>query len=434
MKWLHWNYLRQGILALIQSVMVTILLVPWLQLASSYWDFARVASLLWSISMCFFAILSVSKSKGRGKDGILFLVFSLVLSIGFALFLRLSLFVFAPLTLLLLGIAIRFSNYPKRASFTLDWGLGSLALIITASLESFLSFKVSLSAMLLFFALGIVAIILWNLKALEQEGLQPNYGDLRLSITLFVVVVAVLALSLSLVLSPQFLHRTLNGIQKAYEVVIDALMVLIVKPFAWLLSPLFEWATQLETHEMEMEVPHMNHPTGEEQAVLGEGLSAEAIKTSSFGFWVFLLIVGLFILWVLFRKLLHREEEKEGSFQTDTRESVFSGADLLADLKGTLSNLVKPLNRLRRPKWYKGDDPLLLIRSFYARFALRAIKKVTYLQSDTPLDYGEKFIENQVEDKQAVDQLIKLYNEARYGEQGDEEAVKLAKKAFEDLS
>ena len=90
---------------------------------------------------------------------------------------------FIPLTLVLLLMGIRFTYYPKRARFAFDWTLGSMLLIISASLAEDLAVEVSALSVLLYFVLGIASLILWNAAAEE------SYRGLGRSIAMFVLIV-----------------------------------------------------------------------------------------------------------------------------------------------------------------------------------------------------------------------------------------------------
>ncbi|NMA61795.1 MAG: DUF4129 domain-containing protein [Firmicutes bacterium] len=433
MKFPVWNYFRASFLVFIQGILVTILLYPWLQLAESSWDFLLFAQTFWVFCTTLTSIWVAKKVAGRGKKGLPILLLGLVVPLGLAFLWSLPLVLCLPLTIALLYLGSRFTYYPRRRRFALDWAWGSLFLVVTAIFESTLGYELGLFPMLLFFALGMLALIFWNATALEGEGLAPDYGGLGRTVTLFVLVVGGLALLLGALLSPDFLQNILGVLGKIYGVFIDGVVFLIVRPFAWLMSPLFRWADQVEKQEVPMEFSRMERFPMERPEIEG-GLNPATVQTLGWGGWLFFILVLLLVVWLVLRKLLNRPRESSGGLVRESRESVYSRGEVLEDLKGALQTLVRPLTRLRQPKWYRGADPLLVIRTYYARFAVRASKEVPFEEGTTPLEYACKLPQQQDEvNQEALQTLTSYYNEARYGERGDEQAVKGTEQAFRQL-
>ena len=422
-----------GLLGFVQGMLFTILLLPWLQLAVFHWDFSLRQGALWVLLMSLLAFFLVKRGSGQGKNGFPLILGALLIPPFVAWFLGFPLPIFIPLTCLLFFGAVRFNNYPKRASFATDWGLGSLALVICSSMEGIFGFEIGLGSMLSFFSLGIVGVIFWNATEFEERGLLPDYGGLGRSVTLFVLGVAALSLILGFLLSPSFLGMVLSYIQRIYLGLVEALMFFVIRPLAWLLNPLFEWASQVEKQEVRMELPEMGRERIEMDS-LESPLSQTAVQTATWVSWGILVALIVLVTWLVVRKVLRRKNQEQARLKGDVRESIFDASEVMRDLQGILYAFGKPWSKLRQRRLYKGEDPLLTIRTLYIRFVLKANKRVTYEKGSTPLEYAKKCeVEREDLDSEAVRILTSFYIRARYGEQADQESKNAAKKAFSQI-
>ncbi len=434
MKWLNWSYLRFGLLALTQSALITILLHPWLQLAAPYWQFPLAIGTLWILVTTLLSIAIVKKAMGKGKQGLPFVIGGILAPIAVAIILGLHILFFIPLTLFLFYVGVRFCDYPKRTRFTFDWALGSMILIISSAFDGLLGYEVTLASVLLFFALGIGSMIMWNATVLEEDGLQPDYQGLGRSIGTFIIVVGMVSLALGMLLSPSFLQGFVGVIYRIYLIVADGVVLFVVRPFVWLLGPLFRLVENLELQERHIELPANERVEDEQLQRMDSDLSPEAMEAITWIGWAIFIAIFLMVLWLIVRCLLRRPHGEGSDLMKETRESVFSGAELLRDLKTAFKGMLQPLAGLRQLKWYKGDDPLLIIRTIYIRFVLKARKRVPIFTSDTPNDYARSLKDEEEEvNREALHTLTTLYNDARYGEVGDHDAVSSAEKAFRGI-
>ena len=380
------------------------------------------------------SIVAVKNATSRSKEGLLGVALGMFIPIIFASLLRLPLILFIPLMLACFLVAVRFNDYPQRARFAVDWALGSMLLIVTSSLEATLALQVTVPSVLLFFALGIASMILWNAIALESAGLQPDYGGLGRSILLFILGVGGISLVLGMLLSPSFLHSFVDLAQRVYLVIADGVMLLIVRPFVWLLTPLFRWVENLELQEGRLELPGSGMVEDETLQRSGSPLSSEAMEAVTWISWAIFISIIALVVWMIIRRLLRRPMEEKGRLVQETRESVFSRSEVLGDLRNALKGLFKPLAKLGQAKWYKGDDPVLRIRTLYAQFAVKARKRVPMPADMTPNEFAQILMEAGEElDEEALSTLTKLYNDARYGEAGDQGAVTRAERALRDV-
>jgi len=432
MKWNTWNYFRTGLLALIQAVLITILFFPWLQLAVA--DNKVFLGSLWTLAAALACIFGAKQAASRGREGLPGAALGILIPVGLGFLLGLPYFLFIPLTLILFLLGMRFAYYPKRARFAFDWAIGSILLIISASLAESLAMEVTASAVLFYFALGVAAMILWNAAALEASGLQTDYRGVSRSIAVFVLFVGGISLVLGLSLSPSFFEQFVTLCRRIYFLFADLMLLLFVRPLAWLLSPLFRWADNLELQEVQLELPGGETLAEEQLQRVESTLSPEALEAAAWIGWIVLIVILGAVLGVILRRLLRRPAQEEASLIRETRESVFSGGEFLGDLKAALTGLFAPLKKFGQFRLYTGDDPVLMVRSIYARFVFKAGRRVTRTAGNTPREYARSVAEQGPDlDQAAVTILTDLYNTARYGETGDGEAVNGAKKAFEDI-
>ena len=432
MKLPRWNYLRDYFLILLQGVLLAVFAYPWLQLAAAYWGFKLSNVLLWVFVTAVVSMAVVEHSTGRGRRGLVYLAVCLFLMLILALLGGLPLVLVIPLVLMLLYAGARFTGYAADKSFTFDWGWSTLLLLIALLLKERLEYNLGFPLVFLYVVLGITAIILWNAKTLEDRGLSPGYGGLSRFIPLFVLGATVVSGLLGLALSPSLLRQGINFLRLVYHGLVEVLFFLFVKPFAWLMSPLFRWAERQE----------FSRPMSPLEEFASERLQGETVAppseraaqvAASVG-WVVLVIILLLVTWLVLRRILRQTRPSTKGGMVEERQSVFSGEEVLRDLKRGLRNLVRPLAKLGRTRWYRGDDPILVIRAFYARFITGANKKVAYRPGFTPEEYGREYAARRDEvDQQALQSLTRIYNEARYGAQGDAQAVRTAEQAFSKL-
>ena len=432
MSWKHWSSFRNVLLILIHAVLLTIFAHPWLQLAGQQWGFQLGRGSLWFLAAAAGSMVAVAKSVGRGKQGILPVGLISLLLFAFALFWQLPWFMVVPALLLLLLLGVRFADYSGSKSFAADWGWSSFVLLLVQLFGERFTYQLGFPLVFIYFVLGFLAIILWNGIAMEKRGLVVSYRGLSRFIPLFVLGVACLSAALGLLLSPEFLEQVITILGKVYDGVLEVLTFLFVRPFAWLMSPLFRWA---ERQELTLEQTPIEEYASERP--LGEPTpdpSPEVVQAAAAGAWVVFVIILLIVAYFAVRRILRRRHSARESQVTESRESVFSGEEGLGELRRTFQNLVKPLTRLARTRWYQGDDPILLIRTYYARFINRAQRKVPYPPGATPGEYGgEVLYHTEQVDKGALKSLTELYNRARYGEIGDAKDAEDAEEAFSRL-
>lgn len=434
MKLNNWNSIRISCLALGHSLLCATLVRPWLQLAANKWHFTLSVALLWTITTLLICIAVVKRTSSQGEKDVPVLALGLLVPISFAFAFQLPLVLFTPLLLAFFAVAIRFNDYPKRARFAVDWALGSMLLIITSSLESTLALEVGIPSVLLFFSIGVASMILWNAAALEAGGLKPDYGGLGRSVLIFIFVVGAVSSALVMLLSPMFLQHVVDLAQRIYLVIVDGVILFVVRPFVWLLTPLFRWVENLELQDISLELP--GNEMVEENVLHrpDSTLSPGAMDAITWVSWAVLVIVMAVILWIVIRRLAKRSRQDGGTLVHETRESVFSGSEVLDDLKAALRGLLRPLMQLAQPNWYRGDDPVLRIRSLYARFVVKARRKVPSRPDLTPMEYADNLVAAPEElDAMALFNLTELYNGARYGEVGDLEAVTRTEKALREV-
>ncbi len=266
---------------------------------------------------------------------------------------------------------------------------------------------------------------------MERRGLRPNYRGLGRFIPLFILAVLLLAGALSLLLSPGVLQRGVAFVRSCYHGFAELLVLLIVKPFAWLMSPLFRWAEKMEGRELELTLPETESEPTEFFEIDESVLSQQALQGITWLSWALGFVVLCGGLWLIFRWARKKKRPQELAFGRETRESVYSRREVWEDLKRAFQKIIKPWRARPQAHRYRGGDPLKLIRAAYARFALQMGKKTAFPGENTPLEYYEELAAEKRElDLKAVAELTFLYNEARYGEKGDEESVNAAETAL----
>lgn len=432
MKWKHWNYFRMGTLIFLQALSVTILLAPWLQWSAHWFDFLPSQSYLWVIMSTTAANLFVKFAEGQGTRGYWGLGSAAVVNLGLMAVFDLPLALFGPLLLILILLAVRFSFYPQRVQFKHDWAWATLFLIGTTLLQPKLGLHVGLGHVLLFFGSGVVMLILWNTHKAAAQGLETSFGSLSRMACVFLMVTVVLSGLLAAILSPEVLKTMVGWLKTLYLGVVEVFVSVIVTPLAWLLSPLFRWAENAESQPVEIQVPEIERIPFE--PLTGQDLPAETVTTLASMGWVIFTAVLVICVLLVFRTVLRKRKSQVPFKSVEVRESVFSKEELLTDLKNVIRGVTKPFRVQRRVRLYTGDDPVLKVRSIYARFVLGMKKTIPYEAGCTPLEYQDTVTQEVQElNCQALDDLTALYNQARYGETANQDDVRLAQKAVQDM-
>lgn len=428
MNWLRWSYLRLVFLGFLQSALVALLVYPWLQLAAGFWNFRAPTGFLWTFFTFFLGILAARKSQGLALRGLGYLLAGVLLALALALWGKLPWVLSIPLTLVLFLLGARFLDYPSRRSFTADWGWGSLLLVLSCLFQPLFGYRLEPLQVVLFFALSVFALIFWNSIRLERAGLLPDYRGLGRFTPLFILSAVALAVVLGAVLSPELLQKALDALRLTYYAFVDFLVFLLVRPLAWLAGPLFRWAEGVEVKPFSPEIPEMGEESSR-QIQKEATLNPQAAHLLARGSWLLGVALLLILIWAAVRWVRRRKESQEEPSSQETRESVFSGAEILLDLKKALQTVIRPWSR--RPRFYRGDDPRRQIRAVYARFAVKMGKKAVYAGSATPLEYARDLAaQGQGINHEALQTLTLLYNAARYGEKGDRKAIWQAEEAL----
>ena len=424
MKLLHWSCLRTGLLAFSQAVMTAVLCLPWLQLALP--GDRLPLGVFWVVSAALMGIATARKTVFRGREGLPAACLGIAVLLVLVFVLGLNPLFFIPLTLVLLLMGIRFTYYPKRARFAFDWTLGSMLLIISASLAEDLAVGITLSVLLY-----CPRDCLFDPVECSSRGKLPGAGAAPLRCLLLIVGGISLAWA-------WFSHRPFQGFMALcryiYSLFADLVMLLFVRPLAWILSPLFRWVENLELQEVQLDLPGDESLAQEQLYREDIALSPGAAEAAAWIGWAVFVGVLFLVLWRVLRRLLRRSAPEQGSAVRESRESVFSGSEVLGDLKGVLSGLLSPIRRLGQFKRYRGNDPVLVIRSLYSRFSMKAGRRASKPQGSTPREYAQFLADQSLDlDLEAVEILTDLYNAARYGELADGEDANCAERAFKDI-
>src|SRR5690554_6792327 len=216
---------------------------------------------------------------------VLIIVGSCIAVLGGGVYAGLPIYTAVPLVLVLLGLAGRFGQYVNVIQFPHDFALGLILLIGSALWGS-----VSLGSAILFFVLGLVLAASFSAEKLENSGEKVDRRALSRILPVFIVVTILVALVVGAVLSPEVLQFGLAVIRFIYNLLIELLVILIIRPFAWLMSPFFEWAANLEA-KFEWEPP-----TGMERDLFDELPSRPddpgAVDPNSPIIWVVMIALG----------------------------------------------------------------------------------------------------------------------------------------------
>lgn len=356
---------------------------------------------------------------------ILIIVGSCIAVLGGGVYAGLPIYTAVPLVLVLLGLAGRFGKYVNVIQFPHDFALGLILLIGSALWGS-----VSLGSAILFFGLGLVLAASFSAEKLENSGEKVDRRALSRILPVFIVVTILVALVVGAVLSPEVLQFGLAVIRFIYNLLIELLVILIIRPFAWLMSPFFEWAANLEA-KFEWEPP-----TGMERDLFDELPSRPddpgAVDPNSPIIWVVMIALGTLAAYLIIRRLLTKTQPKEGNRVQDERESVFSREEILANLQQTLGNLVRPLAKVKSLLFGTSADPTLQVRAAYTRFVMRVRKRVPFSPWFTPREY-KRVVAERLEEPERAQVITKLYEQARYGLTASSEDVNQAQGAVDKL-
>jgi hypothetical protein len=473
----RWNWLEDGVMPLLLTLMRTAWLWPWLALIRAWFSPTQTAPVLPLAALILVPLLSFTLTRrllptqrsigearnvsvaqlGIAATGLIVLLSLLwwhfyrnlaplwsgswILALGYDLtYLEIELPV--QIIALLAGIYLwlrgvfdgRMPIYHETVWNTFLAGVGLLALYIWLARFGAPAHLVDGTGwLLLFFACGMAGLAVTNLKTASgwsllggRSGRVQANRYWMLSILITIVGLLGLGLLLNWLIAPEEVIWILNAISailtligRAISLVLTALSYIAFAVFYvlyWLLAPLYRWL-QRERAEVESE-PELAQPLPTAQP-LEQALQDPASMPEPFR-WIGLAI-ALLVIFVIFVIVLRRLRAAPQEEAEELRESIYSG-DLLQD---QLSSLWQRW----RQRFAGGQGPggpafadlsgevdtRRTIRAVYQRLLTRAAAQGhARLQAQTPLEYRPELERTWTRAGNALARITHGYVEARY--------------------
>ncbi|MFW5992194.1 MAG: hypothetical protein ACOCQN_03290 [Halanaerobiaceae bacterium] len=440
------NLFHEALTALIFSLLITILLKPWIQLLTYLINIDSLNNIqfLWQAIIIVLSVF-IFRISGYIKKvyySYLLVMSFVLLNIFFVYISGWEPYLFYSLLAVLIPAGYRLASCHSIDRFHFDLAVIIILFIISLALENTLVFSISPGDITLFIFCIIVIATLSHTRQLGKYGYQSSYKLVYIVIGLFFLSIIVISFLFAMIIDNNFLELVVRGISWAYNI-FTRLLLLILYPVIRLIAPLMTWLVGIfENMEVDEEQLSPNEGMGEQNSFEIQPENTGKYELPVYVYWGLLIVVISIIIYYMIKKIRRRKMNKTDGL-IEERESIFTFRDLKHDLGNLLGSLFRKFDFSKRQgRDYNTDDPVMLIRKVYYSFLLKANQVLLYRKYQTPVEYyraltggkNEDIVEmNEREKKNEVKKLTRLYNKARYYQQVSEEDVEYARKIWQDF-
>jgi hypothetical protein len=256
---------------------------------------------------------------------------------------------------------------------------------------------------LAYFALVLPLLAIERVETARRRSSAPEGRMLTFSLssvfTTVVVVAGILALAVALTQAAGLLSGAASSLLLAP---IDALARAIAWPFGLLIGAIVSALKPLTIYRRQ---PPVQGREGTGAPIVPDDTGALTVVVA-IGFGLFLVILGLLLLWLLRHQRLTPEDEP---VLEDERESLWNWRDFWTRFQ-------RAPTVLPGAEALMGDDPRTRIRRSYRRFLLGAFgQHLVRAPADTPLEFARVVAASRPESAPSVHALTAAYLAARYG-------------------
>ena len=341
---------------------------------------------------------------------------------GVAYFFGWNLELFIPLAVLLTVASLRQAFYGNRVEYSDD--IPRLILIYLFSLLISYNFhgEVLIWQVFLFFIMILAQAVTIKIdKKKLEDGFTGSYGPMLIFFIIMIFAAIIFAIPFQLPLIE--VVRTIAG--QFYQFIRPVLYYLTLGIF-YLFYPVMlfiRWIFSNFSPEGQEGEAQFGPRTPEDTAEqVQEFLETPDIPLAEIVTVIILIIIGIYLI-----KRLTKSGTGDNNYLLEERESLSAPKMFLNDL-GQLWNKVKAgLSRKKKPE-YDMNQPCQAVRFYYYKFSQLAAKDLLREKNLSARDYKDELIYNAgwQEERLELDNLISIYEKARYKEEVDVEEVEKA--------
>lgn len=388
---------------------------------------------IWLLLFLFIAGLWAVISQAEFFDQTLIVglgyLFLIVAGSAVAYFLNWNLELFIPLATLLTVVSLRQASYGNRVEYSDD--IPRLTLIYLFSILISYNFQgqVFIGQVFIFFILILAQAVTIKIEAKKLgEGFTASYGPIIIFFLIMIFAAIIFAIPFQLPLLE--VVRTIAG--QIYQFIRPVLYYVTMGIF-YLFYPVMlfiRWIFSNLTQEGQDGEAYYSPFTPEEQAnEVREFYGNPDLPLAEIVTVVILIIIGVYLI-----KRLTKRNEEDNNYLSEERESLSVPKMFINDLGQLWSKVKTGLSRKNQAD-YDLNQPCQAVRFYYYKFSQLAAQDLIKEKSLSARDYKDELIYNAgwQQEKFELDNLISIYEKARYKEEVDKEEVEKAASLWQQL-
>ena len=336
---------------------------------------------------------------------------------------------FIPMAILLSVVSLRQAFYGNRVEYSDD--IPRLTLIYLFSILISYNFQgeVLIWQVFIFFILILAQAVTIKVEKKELgKGLTASYGPMFIFFIIMIFAAIVFAIPFQLPILE--VVRTIAG--QVYQIIRPVIYYVTLGIF-YLLYPVMlfiRWIFSNFTPEGQEEEAQFGPRTPEDQAEQFQ----EIIETPDLPIAEIITVIILIGIGIYLIKRLTKSGETADNYLSEERESLSAPKMLMNDLEELWNKVKAGFSRDKKTQ-YDMNQPCQAVRFYYYKFSQLAANDLIKEKNLSARDYKDELIYNAgwQEEKLELDNLISIYEKARYKEEVESEEVERAASLWREL-
>ncbi|MFW6301502.1 MAG: hypothetical protein ACOC1W_03110 [Bacillota bacterium] len=346
-----------------------------------------------------------------------------------AYFLNWHLELFIPLAILLTVVSLRQAFYGNRVDYSSD--IPRLTLIYLFSILVSYNFQgqVLIWQILLFFILILAQAV--TIKIDKQQlgkGFTASYGPIIIFFLIMLFAAIIFAIPFQLPLLA--VAGSIAG--QIYQLIRPVLYYFIMAIF-YLIYPVMlfiRWIFSNFISEGQETEAQSDPRTPEDNAkYLQKAIESPDLPLAEIVTVIILIIIGIYLI-----KRLTKSGTDDDNYLSEERESLSAPKMFINDLGNLWNKVTAGLGRNKKAQ-YDLNQPCQAVRYYYYKFSQLAAQDLIKEKNLSARDYKDELIYNAgwQEEQPELDNLISIYEKARYKEEVDDQEVEIAARLWQQL-
>ncbi|MFN2364607.1 MAG: hypothetical protein ABR596_09925, partial [Halarsenatibacteraceae bacterium] len=336
---------------------------------------------------------------------------------------------FIPLAILLTVVSLRQAFYGNKVDYSSDIPRLTLIYLFSILLSYNFQGEVLIWQVFSFFILILAQAVTIKIdKKKLSSGITGSYGPMFIFFIIMIFAAIIFAIPFQLPLLE--VVKTIAG--QIYQFIRPVLYYLTLGVF-YLMYPVMlfiRWIFSNFSSEVQEGEAQYGPRTPEDNAdYFIEVIETPEIPLAEIVTVIILIIIGIYLI-----KRLTRSKTDDDNYLSEERESLSAPKMFVNDL-GQLWNKVKAGLSSKKKAQYDLNQPCQAVRYYYYKFSQLAAKDLIKEKNLSARDYKDELIYKAgwQEEKPELDNLIKLYEKARYKEEADNQEVEAAASLWQQL-